>query len=347
MNSAIRTAIICAADHVLPRLPVVLLRGASGSLLVAGTERWSRYLPERFFGDDSHTHERLGVWPVWRLPGVLAAWRSRVDAVVARVDLFSTAWFSDHEYVRVPEWVRMIATVPRAEEPRASSQARRNSQLARRHGLVWRVSRNPRDLETFIERDYRPYIRTRHGGDAHLRSTRWFRHRLRDGGLVWIEREGQPVAGFTYDLRAPVLRRLTGACARGDAGLLRIGAMSATYQACFEMAPALDCTEVDLRNCRPCLADGLMRVKQSWGGRLAEPDDLTHDLLLGWSKASPAVLRFLSASPLIVRDNGGFSILCGNQADLAIRDGFPGSRRLMMPQPDSSFGEWTMCALRP
>ena len=51
MNPTLKTSLHCAVDNTLRRVPLVLYSGAAGSMLVAGEERWSGYLPDRFFGD--------------------------------------------------------------------------------------------------------------------------------------------------------------------------------------------------------------------------------------------------------------------------------------------------------
>jgi hypothetical protein len=340
MNATLATTLVCIADHTLPRIPVVLHEGPAGRMLVAGTERWSGYLPDRFFGDGPRTSERLGAWPVWRLHEILTAWRDRVDVLIARVDLFSASRFPATSYVRMPEWIRMTAPVQPAGIRLRSSQARRNEQLIRRQGLAWRTSHDPRDLATFIERDYRPYIRARYGQNAHIRSADWFHRRFRAGGLVWIDRGHDRCAGMLYDVRRNMVRRLAVACVGGDPGLLQTGALSATYPACHELARSLGCGEVDFRNCRPCLADGLLQVKRSWGGRLVEPDDLTHDLLVGWSTATPVVTRFLDASPLIVREGRGYAVMQANTAGSSVCREPPGIRSRIAPVAGGRFGEW-------
>lgn len=339
MTPPLKTAVICLADHLLPRLPVVLHRGPSGSMLVAGTEAWSRYLPDCFFASGPRTTERLGQWPVWGLPEVLHQWRPRVDILVARIDRFSAGRFSRQSYLRVPEWVRLVAPVPPRNERFASSQARRNERLVHQQGLTWRESHDPTELSTFVERDYCRYTRSRYGDDAHIRSRRWFRSRFHDGGLVWIVQAGEPVAGMLYDVQGRTLRRLAVACVRGDSSLLKTGAMSATYLACFDLARTLGCEEVDFRNCRPSLRDGLLQVKRSWGGRLVSADDLTHDLLLGWREASPAVTRFLSECPLVVRDGNDFAALVGTSDSHRPGQAPPGISRFF--SPTGHFGVWT------
>jgi hypothetical protein len=341
LNTTLRTAGICAADHALPRLPVVLHRGSAGRMLVAGTERWSRYLVDRFFGDSWRTSERLGVCTAWGLPGILSRWRPQVDLVCCRIDRFSAARLAARDFLRAPTWIRMTAPVPAPGERPRSSQARRNAQLVSRNGLTWRISRDSADLATFIERDYKPYTRLRFGGTASLRSAAWFRSRFRHGGLIWIDRGSEPVAGVLYDVSGRSLRRLAAACVRGDGELLRSGAMSATYLACLETARTLGCDEVDLRNSRPCLTDGLVRVKQSWGGRLVPPDDVTHDFLIGWHSAGPALMRFLADAPLIVRHARGFATVQAGAPQPTPHPMPPGVDHVIVPEPDGRFGAWT------
>ena len=49
MNPTLKTSLHCAVDNTLRQVPLVLYSGTAGSMLVAGEERWSRYLPDRFF----------------------------------------------------------------------------------------------------------------------------------------------------------------------------------------------------------------------------------------------------------------------------------------------------------
>ncbi|MFM8893494.1 MAG: hypothetical protein ACKOTB_18110, partial [Planctomycetia bacterium] len=200
-----------------------LYRGPAGSLLVAGSARRCHAYPELFFSGHERSCEPLGECTVSHRPHPLERWRPLVDLVVARIARFSSRWFAPDRFVRAPEWIRTTAEVPGQGGRFPSSQARRNERLVRKHRLCWRVSHSTADLATFIERDYIPYTQARFGPAAFLRSRRWFRDRLRRGGLIWIERDHETVAGMTYDIHEGSLRRLAFACVRGDASLLRTG----------------------------------------------------------------------------------------------------------------------------
>ena len=82
-------------------------------------------------------------------------------------------------------------------------------------------------------------------------------------------------------------------------------------------------------------------MKRYWGGCLVEPDDLTHDLLVGWSEATPAVSRFLAESPLIVRDGRGYAVVQSSGAAPSVWREPLGIRRRIAPSLGGRFGEWT------
>lgn len=336
----LKDSLVCLAENALPSLPLVVHRGSAGSLLCAGDAAATCYIRNQLFGALPCASESHGCVPAWRLPAALAAWRERVDIVCAAVNRRSACGYPSEEYIRTPVWIRMVARVPAADERGATSRAQRNQRVVLKNGLAWRVSTDPHDLRTFIERDYRPYISSRFGADAQIRSERWFRARFRRGGLMWIERGGGTVAGAAYDRCGTTIRLLALACARGDGRLLRIGALSAVYLALFELARSLGCELLDLRNCRPSLNDGLLQAKRSWGGVVMQPDDVSRDFVIGWRQSTPAVMRFCSCARLIVRDGNGFAALQG--ADPPIRPSVvPGGiGRLIAPVADGSFGEW-------
>ena len=117
MNPTLKTSLHCAVDNALRRVPLVLHSGAAGSMLVAGEERWSRYLPDRFFGSRPRERRSLGSYWMWQLPRVLRRWRDAADITVARADRMTACLFPSEEYLRVPEWIRMVERVNDFETP--------------------------------------------------------------------------------------------------------------------------------------------------------------------------------------------------------------------------------------
>lgn len=170
---------LALADHSTARLPVELQQGPEGTLLVAGTSRWCRYLPERFFGGPAPHRRLLGHVPVWCLPKVVERWLPRVDLAIARVTVLAMGHFPAGRQLHVPEWVCTVAPVPSSARFPAATWRGRKQQLILKQGLSWRCSHDPSELGTFIARDYRPYILQRYGQEAYLRSERWLNNEAR------------------------------------------------------------------------------------------------------------------------------------------------------------------------
>lgn len=340
MHPTLKNSLHCGVDNVLRRVPLVLHRGAAGSMLVAGAERWSYYLPSRFFGREPRKRQCLGNYWAWQLPQALRRWRDAADITVARVDRMSAALFPTAEYLRVPDYIRMVAPLPALNLDFPSSHAQRDLRHIRSKRLTWRVSHDTSDLQKFIEQDYPPYIRTRYEDVAHCRSARFLHRVFRRGGLLSVEQSGDPISRLLFAPEAGTLSMYCLACVGGNKALLKQGALSGLYAFSFECARSLQLTGVDMRGCRPCLHDGLFRFKRKWGAAAGLHTENVYDLLVRWTTATSAVIRFLAESPLIFRDGDGLSAIHADR--ISPRDQLltPGLRRLVTPRPDAAFGGW-------
>jgi hypothetical protein len=240
---------------------------------------------------------------------VLKKHGDRVDMTLARLDLLSTRLLGMHEYLRVPEWVRMVAKVSKSNERFTSSSVKRDLQVVRKNGLRWRVSNDPRELRVHLERDYYPYTRLRHGEDAFVQPPGVVKSAFNNGGLLIVEKDSRPIAGLVFEKRKKTMQMWTLACVRSDASLLSNGALAAVYAFCFEYARAAGLDFVDMRGCRPCPSDSLFFVKQKWGARVEEHGELAFEFLFHWHTANESALRFLEKTPLIIRDGENLSVM--------------------------------------
>ena len=245
--------------------------------------------------------------------------RFKADIVIARLDIFSTRLLQMPDYLRVPEWVRMVARVPDSNERFTSSSALRDLQGIRKNGLAWRVSHDPQELRLHLERDYYPYTRQRHGDDAFVQPRTVVANAFKKGGLLVVEQNFRPVAGLVFERRKDTMQMWTLACVESDASLLSKGALAAVYVFCFEYARSAGLDFVDMRGCRPCPADSLFFVKQKWGAEVREHGELAFEFLIHWQSANDRVLRFLEKTPLIFRENGGLSVIGNSERESALR----------------------------
>ena len=236
MHPTLKTLLHSAVDNCLRRVPIVLYSGAAGSMLVAGDERWSRYLPDRFFGSGPRERRLLGHAWTWQLPRSLRRWRDAADVTVARVDAIASALFPTDEYLQVSEWIRMVAPVPASDEDFTSRDARTATRAVLSNGLTWSISHNLTELESYIVRDYEPYTRRRYGADAYTRPRRLLRTAFAKGGLLWVENERVPIAGVLFEVADGSFVRWTTACVEANEQVLRQRGLDATYLFGFHAA---------------------------------------------------------------------------------------------------------------
>jgi hypothetical protein len=339
MHPTLKTSLHCAVDNTLRRVPLMLHSGLAGSMLVAGEERWSRYLTARFFGEGARESRYLGSAWSWQLSSALRRWRNAADITVARTDRLTARLFPADAYLRVPEWIRMVAPVPAHNRDFMARSVRSDMHVVKRNGLTWRVSHDPDELATYLERDYYPYTRLRHGSDAFVQTPRRMKQTFRKGGLLWVERKGMPIAGLVFEREHPFLQLSTVACVGADESLLRQGALVGAYLFSFECARSFGLTAIDMRGSRPCLHDSLFFVKRKYGASVTDKPDNVYDLLVRWNTANPAVMRFLAHSPLIFCDGDGLSAIHADRVTPRHKLLAPGLRRLLTLRPGTSFGE--------
>jgi hypothetical protein len=170
--------------------------------------------------------------------------------------------------------------------------------------LTFAVSHAEADCETFYRTMYVSYMRSRHGELAFIRSLPQVRRVFRRGGVLWVLREGQRIAGQLFSQREGVLYCVGLGTAGGDPALLRKGALAATYFFSLQYAQSQGLTRIDFGGSPPALSDGLLRYKRKWGVQLAARPQTPYDYLFWWRRPTEQVIAFLAHRQLIFRQNG-------------------------------------------
>jgi hypothetical protein len=251
----------------------------------------------------------LGLVSAWALPLKLSQMQSTVDLTIARVDRVLARLFFDNSYLTVLDWVGTWLPVP--EDAAAYARARNSlwsdRRMVERSKLQTVVSHEDSDFEEFYHSMYLPFAAQRHGKLAMPRDRGPLRRQFHQGGLFWVQRDGQRVAGSAFERSGGTLRLVAIGLAGDDPSLARQGAFAAIYFSAVDYAREHACDKVDLGLSRACLMDGVLRYKRKWGVALIDRQDVNSVLLVRWDKLEGAVAEFLSHSPLISRERGGLS----------------------------------------
>lgn len=326
---------------------LTLLRGTSAhegrpaTMLVAGRLNRVQWLIDRFFAGTPE-REPLGHVPAWRLARTLRQMRASADLTVAHVARFSARHLGfGEDYLPVPDWIGMRLAAPFDLAALARRSHSLSDDLRRNRSGRWsaEISHRATDLVAFYNGMYVPFARHRYHADAYVQPLRHLRRAFRHGGVVWMSRGGERLAGLVFERRHDTLRALALGVTGGDPARMKEGAIVAIYVWMNDYARKAGCREIDLRGSRPVLDDGLTRFKRKWGAEIYDRRDVHSTTLVHWPRMNPAVEAFLTRTSLVFRDDGGLSALAvagpgeRDAADAAPawkRLGIPGLRRMFV-----------------
>jgi hypothetical protein len=182
----------------------------------------------------------------------------------------------------------------------------------RRAELRPAVSHAMEDFDYFYDRMYLPYTRARHDAEAVVTDRARLRRCFRQGGVMWVLRGEDRVAGLLFRVRGRTVDLIVLGTADGTRGPLADGALFALDLFLFEHARTLGCTVLDFGGSRPSPRDGLLAYKARWGTRIGATRATFYDLGLWWPRWTPALRAFLAHTPLLVRQADGLAALwCG------------------------------------
>jgi len=294
----------------LVRLTGTTVAGGVGTMIVGGRDPLEEFLPKQFFVSTPQV-DFLGSVSIFQLPGRLRELRATADLTALKLDPVLIRLFFDSDYLRVPEWVRSSMPMPESVDKIASghNSLRQDLRLIRKHQLGYIESHSEEDLVEFFNTMYRPHGLGRHGPSAQLRSFASVQHAMKRGALLWITCEGRKIAGVVLEFskRRMILAAL--GAAGGDEGLMKKGALAATYYFSMQYGRSRGCSTVDFGGTRPSLYDGLLRYKRKWGA-VIDPKPLNaSDTLVWWPILSPSIAAMLKTTPLVFRDRGELSAL--------------------------------------
>ena len=279
--------------------------GQPGTVVAAGMVPWVYRLPYRFFTTQPQC-ERLGEYPIWRLPTILQQLGETADLTIAHVDRLAARLFFRHGYLTIPDtvdcWLPVADALRTIAKPNHS--LKEDLRVVRRERLQPEVSHTTADCDMFWQTMHAPFVRMRHGEFAVVHSLTSLRRALRCGGIVWVQRCGERIAGCVVRQQGDTLRMVALGTANGEQKWVHCGAITALYRFCIQYAHEQGCTQINFGGTFPFLHDGLLRYKRKWGAQVALAPHDSHQHLLWWAQPSGPLLDFLAHTPVIFQNHG-------------------------------------------
>lgn len=314
--------------------------GTAGRMIVAGFSPFVDYLPERFFARPPE-RPQLRNQRLARLRARMLEESDRADLVMARVDKALAPWIARREFLRVPQSIACLLQVPPEARSLApiSHSLKVDLRLVLSRGFAMRRGTREDDARLFYDSFYLPTVKHRHRNFAAPRSQSAVRSAARQGGLLWIEQQGETVGGCVYSFRNGRLFAHSIGQRPAANGRPRPGVDAAVYYYLVETARRLGYREIDFGGCRPSLHDGVTRYKRKWGMKVFENCGADHDMLLRWRAVTPALESFFQHTSLIFRSGAEFAaVVAGPPAqwsDLTM----PGLNAYFTVRVGTQFGE--------
>ncbi|MDW8344796.1 MAG: hypothetical protein RMM51_09935 [Verrucomicrobiae bacterium] len=261
------------------RWPVRKWRGTTGQgqsvlLLTVGDSPHVDYLARRWLGETVSVEPMGRLWR-WQVGKVAA----EADVIVWRMSQWSAQLMAKRAALHLPDWVATVlpVSVDIPQLARVNGSLWEDLRLVRNRGWRMELSPGETDLPQFYEDFYEPFVGARHGLHTVWTPPDWLARRLGRGGVLWLTRDGQRLAGVAFAQHGRTLALLSTGVRLGNKELLRQGAMAAVYYFSWELARMRGCDAVDFGGCRPSLRDGLLQYKRKWGMRV-RPKSNCHEV---------------------------------------------------------------------
>jgi hypothetical protein len=275
--------------------------GVPASVTLIGDRPSTRYFVNRFL-DESTEEESLGVMPAAQFISKINRYCDESDLVVGRIAAPFSRTMSRLSACAAPLMVQPKLSLPLSEERAAAIRKRQrdNVRKIRKNGLSYQISTDPIDCEYFIDHIYLPFVKRRFGGLAGIMPRAKMQRYFRDGGVMWIMRDGERVAGELFARMGHRLKSVSSGTLEGREDLVEAGALSATYYYMTEWASEEGFTLLDWGGCDPTLASGVLTTKKRWGADLHCDSFQRFEILFAWKSFGPKIRAFLNHTPLIL-----------------------------------------------
>jgi hypothetical protein len=291
------------------------LRGTDVSVrcLLVGSSRIIEELKRRTW-DEPRVIRQGRVLTPW-LKRQVAASRPDFDLCVAVVPMAWERTFSGLYTFRGTEDIRQIVdTTPSWDEvKKAFSKKKRQvvNNFEEKHGLSYRISKDPADFDTFYHRMHVPHIRRRFGSLSDIDSYADLKSFFEQGLLLFVTKDGTDVAGALSLLQDGMMIFRRSGVLDGDESHVKAGAQTALYYFQLRYAVEHGLRAVDAMKSSPFLNDGIYRHKAEWGATVWADDEAERWVYVFAAGPSEKAAHFFAVNPVVVQAADGLRAVIG------------------------------------
>ncbi|MCP5091882.1 MAG: GNAT family N-acetyltransferase, partial [Gammaproteobacteria bacterium] len=289
------------------RSSVVALSGQLGdaghelTMMYIGNGINRSFISGAVFGDDLAGRE-ISRCNIWRAATQAELHAASTDMIVMDVPWPYDITMPDHgNIVEIPAWVRQVTRLADTWEGTIANLRKsvRDSQLRkiRKFKLTEMTTRDPVAVDRFYVEMYKPHVKRRFGGAAHVESRQHIQACVSAGTLLSIVRDGEVIGACVLLHEGDTVQMLFIGFSGNDLREID-GASAGLYYYTLAYAFQNGYKAVDFCGSRPFLNDGVLAVKRRWGAGISD-DWSMENLLIQVNNWNPGVESFLSDHPMI------------------------------------------------
>ncbi|MEI6871372.1 MAG: hypothetical protein WCL08_03730, partial [Verrucomicrobiota bacterium] len=292
--------------------------GSRLTLGFAGNEAMKNYVSRALFSEGG-AERGLGRQWVFQNSSKAARLGADVDVFACEIPRALEDTFQPECLALLPTWIRMDGDLQNGSRVCNSKKFVQTRALVEREGLVAEAGHDPILFEKFYQTIYLPYIALRHESAAIVDSLDVARRKFVSEGreLLRVFKAGRLLGGIVVSFDGDGARFwVLGVCSEEKLSLGAGVVSDVLYY--FGILRGLDkgCSFLNFGYCRPFLADGLIRYKREWGGRLVNDRmAMSGALALSIVRHGPAVKSFLEQNPFVAIDGPRRVKVCGFVGD--------------------------------
>jgi hypothetical protein len=188
---------------------------------------------------------------------------------------------------------------------RSSRRRRRDIKKLESFNYYYTISReNEKDFDFFYRKMYFPYTKKRFKNAAKFETYQRLKALYRrNGGIIFVKKEGKPIAGILFKMRGETLHALRFGVYEGDHNLVKDLAGQAALFFLIDWAKMNGMKSLDFGSTLPFFSDGIFSYKKEWG-MFVEDHSNQFFCALKLSNPNKGSLAFLQQNPFIFVDKG-------------------------------------------
>ena len=256
-----------ALKQIAP-LPVHRFEGLSGQAIFVGDAIAADEFRSLFYGAETVTQAALTPVSSRDLNETVPVWlEGQADLVVCELSRFTRRRIQAPLQVTIPKWIAQAVPLPSDMAGLLAGKKGRDIRNALNKNpdlMNYIYSQEKSDFDLFYHSMYVPYVLQRHGSLAFVEPYALLLHYFKRGGVVFVCKQGEPIAGSLVFRRTNWIYAVDGGVLNADSGLFKADIYRIMAWASIDWAISQGVERMHLGGTYAWRSNGIFRFKRDW-----------------------------------------------------------------------------------